>query len=239
LVAPSVFQLPLEGECPHDRPYYSEVAEYFRNQKLTHFACPSVVEAWRKGRQRYWCWCIALEDAAALDRCGRYQQRLSPFLLKNYRRQHHITVAVCGFWQPDNKTPAFNDSFTVDQLAIQLDNLAALSLSPFELKLLGSNSFSSAPFLEVVDNSPGNPLSRLRQCLLQDADDFRSGVYCPHLTLGLYDREYSTSELHFLLGNDEDRQPLSLMVSSLSLMSYDARELTGPLTMEKQVIFEH
>jgi len=235
LAAPSVFQLPPMGEGPH----YRQVAESFVAQPSTRAAHQSAIEPWRKGRERYWCWCITLEDGAILERFRRYQRRLSPFLLKNYRRQRHITVAVCGFWQEDYEAAEFNDSFTADQLAIQLDNLAALPLSPFELKVLGSNSFPSAPFLEVVDNSPNNQLSRLRQCLLLGTDDFRSSVYCPHLTLGLYDREYSTSELHFLLGDHEDRQPLSLMVSSLTLMSYDARELAGPLTMEKQVMFVH
>ncbi len=231
MAAASVFPSPRANE----RPYYRQLAESFTAQKWTQAATQSAIEPWRKGRERYWCWCVTVESKAVGDRIERYRQRLRPFLLENYQRQTHITVAVCGFWQADGGAPLLNDSYTADQLASQLNNLAIAGLRPFELQVLGGNSFSSAPFLEVVDNSAGNQLSRLRQCLLQGADDFRSSAYCPHLTLGLYDRGYPTSELHFLLSDHKDRQPLSLMVSSLSLMSYDARELAGPLILEKQV----
>lgn len=233
---PSINDVPLQGNHSDYCSYYRDLAEHFCARSLTQSARRADIEPWRKGRKRYWCWGIPLEAGAILERFERYQQRLSPFLLKNYRRQPHLTVAVCGFWQADQPTCVLNDNFTAEQLTIQLQRLASTSFRPFELSVLGGNSFAAAPFLEVVDNSPDNQLLKLRQCLLQGVDDFRSSVYCPHLTLGLYERSFPTSELHFLLGDHNDRQPLSLMVSSLSLMSYDARELGGPLTLERQVI---
>lgn len=69
-----------------------------------------------------------------------------------------------------------------------------------------------------------------------DEDDFRSSVYLPHITLGLYNGEYAASELLRLLTQGHSPEPLRLEVSALSLMSYDSADLTGALTLEQQVL---
>ncbi len=221
---------------PYSDTFYPEVVQRFIDQPFVRPVCRDDIEPWRKGRERYWFWCIELDDPAVLARYQRYQKRLSPFLLGDNQRQLHITLAVCGFWLGDEHKSRFNDDFGKQQLAVHCQNLAAYSGGHFELQVLGGNSFLSAPFLEVVDNSSDRKLRQLRDCLLDTRDDFRSSAYYPHITLGLYDCECRPCELLPLLIDDKDREPLTIEVSALSLMSYDSADLKGALKLEQRVL---
>ncbi|MGH1374202.1 MAG: 2'-5' RNA ligase family protein [Cellvibrionaceae bacterium] len=216
--------------------HYRDHAEQFLQQSTTRPSSREEIEPWRRGRARYWCWCIEVDNSAVLARLENFQQHLSAFLLANYQRQPHITVAVCGFWLSEGDTHRFNDDFSQSQLAVQRRNLEHLAPEAFKLQVLGGNSFQSAPFLEVVDDSAKGNLEQLRRCLLDTSDDFRSSAYCPHITLGLYNGEHCTNDLLHRLTLIDDREPLSLKVSALSLMSYDSADLQGALKLEQRVL---
>lgn len=210
------------------------VAHQFLNEAHTRAADSGCLDSWRQGRDRYYCWVIDIESEPVRERIERWQQRLAPWLLNDYQRQPHLTVAVGGFWRPEQNQRIHNDDFLPDDLKQLLTQLRHFSQPVLELAVHGCNSFPSAPFLEVEDRS-GGYLSKLRQTLIPSGDDFRSIPYCPHITLGLYDRAYATSELSFLMTEETDRDALPLSVSHVSLVSYDSRHRAGPLRPEQRV----
>lgn len=215
--------------------HYRTVAQRFLELSQTRAICVSDIEPWRQGRERYWCWCIEIDDALVLERIERYQRRLADRVVADYQRQPHLTLAVCGFWQAEPMADNQNDDFFEHDLQDQLSRLAQLPQSAVTLTVLGANSFASAPFLEVVDQSPQRALHQLRECLLPRECDFRTTDYCPHITLGLFHRSLNISPLHFLLTDPRDREPLTFEVSALSLMSYDGADLKGSLRLERRV----
>lgn len=215
--------------------HYRTLAQQFLELTQTRAISLSDIEPWRKGRERYWCWCIEIDDALVFERIERHQRRLADQVVADYHRQPHLTLAVCGFWQGAPTLDLNNDDFFEHDLQDQLSRLAQLPQSPLTLTVLGANSFASAPFLEIVDQSPQQRLHQLRECLLPRERDFRTIEYCPHITLGLFHRSLSISQLHFLLTDPRDREPLSFEVSALSLMSYDSADLKGPLRLERRV----
>ena len=210
------------------------IARQFLAEPFTRAADSGCLESWRQGRDRYYCWVIDVESAQIQQRIDRWQRRLAPWLLSGYQRQPHLTVAIAGFWQSEQTQRRRNDDFLTADLAQQLASLSNFPRTELALEVLGCNSFPSAPFLEVKDSGDGY-LSKLRQVLTPHGDDFRSIPYCPHITLGLYDRAYATAELRFLMTEAGDRDALPLSISHVSLMSYDSRHRAGPLQLEQRV----
>lgn len=215
--------------------HYHSIAVDFLAQQRVRPVNQNDIDPWRQGRQRYWCWCIEVSSDPIMARIERQQRRLNGLILPSYQRQPHVTLAVCGFWQSSPLVSPSNDDFFEDDLQRQLSLIADFPWPSFELRVLGTNSFASAPFLEVIDSSLENKLQRLRDCLSPQNDDFRSIGYCPHITLGLFHRALAISELHFLLSDPSDREPIPLSVSALSLMSYDSRDLAGALQLERRI----
>jgi len=220
---------PLVIQC-----HKQDVAKQFLLEPQTLAVDLGCLDTWRQGRDRYYCWVIEVDCESILARVRRWQDRLAPWLVSYYVRQPHMTLAIGGFWRDGQIQRVHNDDFLASDLEHQIDRLGRLRSADLQLQVLGSNSFPSAPFLEVgVGNVDG--LRRLRQCLTLASDDFRSAPYCPHITLGLYKRAYPTSELDFLMTNAADREPLPLSVTHVSLMSYDSRERGGCLRLERRI----
>jgi len=133
--------------------HYRSIAVEFLAQQRVRSVRYTDVEPWRQGRQRYWCWCIDVSSPQITARVERQQRRLSGLIMPSYQRQPHLTLAVCGFWQSlPLLSPRGDDFFEVD-LQRQLSQIADFPWSSFELSVLGTNSFASAPFLEVIDPS--------------------------------------------------------------------------------------
>lgn len=210
------------------------VAQQFLSESHTRAADSGCLEAWRQGRDRYFCWVVEIASEPILTRIDHWQQQLAPWLLSDYQRQPHLTIAIGGFWRPELRRRTLNDDFLSADLEQQLRLLSQFPCSTLELAVLGCNSFLSAPFLEVIDGS-GGALTSLRQILIPTDDDFRSVPYCPHITLGLYKQNFPTSELSFLMDASVDREPLPLSVSHVSLMSYDSRYRCASLRLEQRV----
>lgn len=222
--------------------YYPQVYQAFLDARFTLPSLPGDYPDWHKGREHYYCWAITIDSADIFKRWQTAQQHCAYYLCPDYHRQLHITVAVCGFWQPRNMTSAHNDDFTQQQLDQQLDALQAVMAAPADhgappapwtLEVGGVNSFSSAPFLEVRDDH--GILTALRKLLLPNGNDFRSDVYCPHITLGLYRDRFEAAAIAAGFSLAVETMPLKLHISSLDLLSYDARALGQPLKLERRV----
>jgi len=186
---------------------------------------------WHHGRERYAVWVLQMEKPILLDKFKSAQKHLDRYLLAPYRRQPHITLFVCGFLVD---APHYNDDFTSAQMQAQLKVVEQAPIQPFEIEIGGINSFASAPFLEVHDPEDGIP--RLHEMLARGGREFRTAPYRPHLTLGLYADAFDSREVtgHF---EEFPPAPIRLKVEGITLATYRAQEIAGPLTYRHEVSF--
>ena len=190
-----------------------------------------VLDAWRRGRQRYWVWALEIDNPDVLNVWQACRRQLDTWLLPGYRRQPHITLAVAGFPGPDGVNDS-SDCFTPAQLAACEKRLQSVAMAPFELRLGRVNSFAAAPFLEIVD--AGGHLQALRERVVTHDTDFRDEPWVPHLTLGYYRDTYAPTELLPALTGCPTDVGLTLRVTGIVLMSYSARDIAGALSAEKR-----
>ena len=118
---------------------------------------------WHLGRSPYVFWGLDVDVPAVSAKVARAAKHLDGYLLDGYRRQPHVTLDLCGFpctqsTRADEFAPAF--------LERQCSALRAANLSVFEIEVAGLSSFSSAPFLGVVDQ--GDHIGAVRRCLAAD-----------------------------------------------------------------------
>lgn len=179
---------------------------------------------WHLGRMHYALWALEVDTASVRQRVQAAQDHLGAYLLQGYCRQAHITLGLCGFLSP---TPQHGDDFGPAALQVQLAALRQAKLQAFELAIGGLQSFSSVPYLTV--QGPPNALQTLRQCLASGAINSPPGQYTPHVTVGLYAGVWPLSQLQAEFDRFADRAELELPVRGLSLMSYAASEIGGPL----------
>lgn len=187
---------------------------------------------WHRGRETYAVWVLRVEEPLILDKFKSAQEHLDGYLLEPYRRQPHITLFVCGFLVNE---PQYNDDFTSAQLQAQLKIVEQAHIQPFEIEIGGMNSFASAPFLEVRD--PDKGISRLREILARGGREFRTAPYRPHLTLGLYADAFDSREVTDHLAEFQSVR-ISWKVESITLATYQAQEITGPLTYQHEVLLK-
>lgn len=214
--------------------YYDEVYQRFCQAQYTLATDKRDYPSWHQHRGRYWFWAIEIDDADIISRLHRIQACLAPWLVDRYDRVAHITVAIGGFWQPELQVGVRNDDFVPAMLERQVAQLNTGRSGPFEVSVLGPNSFTSAPFLEVMD--PAQSIDALRMVLMNpETNDFRASAYCPHITLGLYRARFTVADIIESLAHDISSEPLVLRVSSLALMSYDSRDVGSRLRVEQRL----
>lgn len=179
---------------------------------------------WRKNRRHYAVWAVDADRPAVGAASEALARVLAPYLLADYRRQPHVTVQLCGF---PGTTRQHADDYTPACLERQIAALTAARVAPFTVHLTAPASFTSAPYLAVHD--PAGHLARLRQALGGPAQEAEHFVYVPHLTLGLYRDAFPLAEVLADMARAAPAQPLALTVSHLSLMTYEAAIIGGPL----------
>ncbi|MDD0841805.1 2'-5' RNA ligase family protein [Pseudomonas sp. Gutcm_11s] len=184
---------------------------------------------WHRGRPRYALWSIPVDCPVILQRRHEARQLLGDWLHPAQGREAHISLFVCGFPCAE---PCHDDDIGTAVLQAQQSVLAGLNVAPFELQLGGLDSFASAAFLGVQDNGQ---LEHLRQALAPLSTEIRQAAYVPHLTVGIYRHAVSASQWRERAEPLRDCPPLTLAVRELQLVSYDTRELQGPLRIEAQV----
>ncbi|MBN8217249.1 MAG: 2'-5' RNA ligase family protein [Spirochaetes bacterium] len=204
----------------------------FRRARASFLAVPATIpsitgdfKAWHRGRPRFAFWAIALDPPAVRQAIAAALPLFEGKLLPDWRRQPHVTLTLCGFpsaapRQPQDWGPA--------ELEDALRRLSLSKRTPFTLQIGGVGSFTTAPFLEIHD--PEGALLPLREALGRRPDDMEDSEYTPHLTLGLYGGVWPTQTLSERMGAMHRRHPLPIPVESISLMSYEARDICGPLS---------
>lgn len=180
---------------------------------------------WHQGRPRFAVWAIALDDTDVHARLGEVRRVLDPMLLPGYQRQPHITLQVCGF---PVDAPARPDDFGRHHLQAQLDALARLGQTAFEVCIGEAFTFASAACLSVGDEA--RALARLRTACQDAAPSSDTTPYVPHVTAGLYAGTWPLREVHARLQSIRTLPAQRLRVGSLDWMCYDSTRIAGPLS---------
>lgn len=179
---------------------------------------------WHLGRSPFVFWALDADIPAVRERVAAAGQHMAGLLLDDYRRQSHITLDLCGF---PALAPRHPDDFGAEYLQKQCDALRLAGLSDFEIELGGLSSFSSAPFLSVVDR--GGSIAALRKCLAVDGRHRLFGNYVPHVTVGLYADEWPVESVKRRLTGFVSGAALRCRIERVSLMSYSPAEVAGAL----------
>ncbi len=178
---------------------------------------------WHRGREHYAVWALDLDLPEINSVFEPSQRTLQDLLLPGYRRQPHVTVALCGF--PSSEALA-SDSYARVTWLEQVERLAQAGMSPFELEIGAAHSFAAAPYLAVRDDT--GSLAALRACLGAEAAMAAGEEYVPHVTLGLFRSAWPAEKLWQRLAAMET-ESCKLFVSRLHLMSYESRVIGGRL----------
>ena len=184
-------------------------------------------QEWHRGRKEYAVWMIAIQSQSVQSRFDAARAHMAEFLFTPYQRQAHVTLYVCGFLA---EVERFEDDYTVEEMKWSLRELKEARLSPFQIKIGGINSFAAAPFLEVFDVSGG--LDRIRNVLLGTRSEIRDGKYTPHLTLGLYSGHFETKMVVKKMSSFSPNSPITYCVDEISLTTYSASKIAGPLAVK-------
>jgi hypothetical protein len=104
---------------------------------------------WHHGRTDYALWYIEIDQPELVEYLDAIKIHFSDFLIRSNQRQYHITLFVCGFL--NTHLSPYNDDFSHEQFLQHLKSINQLQLEPFELELTTIDSFSSALFIQIID----------------------------------------------------------------------------------------
>ena len=187
---------------------------------------------WHRGRERYVLWYLAVQHPALECYLQQLKQQFSDVLFRPNTRQFHITLYICGFYAAKKH---WEDDFPESQFQQQVQALQQLQLEPFQLKVGGINSFDSALFVEVQDQS--QQLARIRQALSVGGAEIAALQYHPHITLGLYQTACSTNLILQCIQN-LPVQYFDLDIHHLNFGYYQSHTLQGELFSTHQFPLE-
>jgi 2'-5' RNA ligase len=179
---------------------------------------------WHLGRAAYALWALHFDSTALLPRMQAAQAHLAPWLLDGYRRQPHITLSLCGF---PSARPSHADDFGPALLHAQVAALQQARPTAFELEIGGLATFSSVPYFTV--HAPAGHLQALRACLAPQPAQGAHDDYTPHVTVGLYADAWPMDAVLASLRAFAVPERLRLQVRGISLLSYAATDIGGPL----------
>ncbi len=182
---------------------------------------------WHRGRKKFAVWTIDIQSQPVQSRFDAARAHLAEFLFKPYQRQPHITLFVGGFLA---EVERFEDDYTFEDIDYCLRQLREAKLSPFQIAIGGINSFAAAPFFEVFDLSGG--IERIRNVLSDTRFEIREAKYIPHLTIGLYSGPFQTKTVVEKISSFYPESPISHCVDKISLITYSAYKIAGPLVVE-------
>jgi len=183
---------------------------------------------WHLGRQNYALWYLEINDQKLVHYLDQLRAHFSEYLVEPNHRQYHVTLFICGFLT--HETRIYSDDFSLSELEQQREILRKENFSSFQLKIGSVDSFSSALFVQIQDTE--NILSQIRQKLGLVSNEIAALEYCPHITLGLYKKDYSSDLiLHKIsqLPVQYKHAEFDLKIEHLTFGSYAAQTLQGKL----------
>ena len=183
---------------------------------------------WRAGRHRYAVWAIDLDHDWLCEANEKMRRHFADLLLPDYARQPHITLRICGFPSPDRR---LDDDYTHADFNDQISALKSARIEPFPISIGALDTFTTAPYFSVLDIEGG--IARARQALAMPAGDGPGETgfpYIPHVTFGLYGGRFLMSDVVDRLHSAPEATSIRLTVNRLTLMTYEASVIAGPLT---------
>ena len=213
--------------------YYKNTWQEFLSKKRTVATRKKNFYEWHKNRLKYYFWAVGVNASSIESRLVEAKEHLSSYLLRKYDRMPHVTIYVCGFMVGNRQ---LIDDYDDQLFAQHLSVLEKMDLSPFNLNVFGVNSFTTAPFLEVVDSNDN--LGVIRNALISVRSEDRHVEYIPHITIGLYSGHFCCREVGDLICGIGSYDALNIKVNSISLMSYDSRDVGSVLRVEHDVKLE-
>jgi len=151
------------------------------------------------------------------------QRALHPFFLKDYHKDTHITLYAAGFLQ--NKKCS-NDDVTIAILDQQEQCIRHCLASRLPLRTQALNSFQGAAFIEVMDAT--GKLTLLHQTLCKHFGSDRDAPLTPHITLGLYNKAYTTTRIAQQL-QQFPAKVIPFHCDSIHLLAYSSADIRSPL----------
>ena len=183
---------------------------------------------WRAGRHRYAVWAIDLDHDWLCEASEKMRRHFADLLLPDYARQPHITLRVCGFPCRDRR---LDDDYTHAHFAAQVSALESARIEPFPISIGALDTFTTAPYFSVLDIDGG--IAHARRALAMPAGDGpgEKGLpYVPHVTFGLYGGRFPLADVIHRLRSGPENKSVRLNIRRLTLMTYEASVIAGPLT---------
>ena len=183
---------------------------------------------WRAGRHRYAIWAIDLDHDWLHEASDKMRRHCANLLLPDYARQPHITLRICGFPCPARR---LGDDYTQADFWAQISALESARIEPFPISIGALDTFTTAPYFSVLDIDGG--IARTRRALGMPAGDGpgeKGFPYVPHVTFGLYGGRFPMAEVVRRLNAVPRIENTQLTVKRLTLLTYEASRIAGPLT---------
>ena len=183
---------------------------------------------WRAGRHRYAVWAIDLDHDWLREASDRMRRHCADLLLPDYTRQPHVTLRICGFPQPDRR---LGDDYTQADFGAQISALESAQIEPFPISIGALDTFTAAPYFSVLDIDGG--IAHARRALAMPAGDGpgeKGFPYVPNVTFGLYGGRFPMPDVASRLSSAPEIANAQLTVKRLTLMTYEASVIAGPLT---------
>lgn len=184
---------------------------------------------WHKGIKNYGFWAIEIMDQDCLLQVHHYQQVLSEQLHNHYSRQPHITLMAAGLLSENH----FNQRQLEQQLKTlkshiineQKNGSDTQRISPVVLSIDEANTFTTCPYLSIVD--PFKKLDTLRAILNPEKNEDSTSEYTPHITLGLYNGRYKISNILKTLSETPSTNK-KFVVNEIVFAQYKTKDIQGP-----------
>jgi 2'-5' RNA ligase len=175
--------------------------------------------SWHLGRPFYAVWIVEADTAEMRAHISAMRRHLGDWLLPDYRRQPHITLAVCGFPQA-HATDAH--SYTEADFHRDIAGLQTSSPASLQLSTGTADSFTTAAYLGLKGDI--EPLHAMR-ARLRAAE---TQPYVPHITAGFYRRRLPMNDVQQKLAALALPE-ISLEINTITLAVYASAEIAGGL----------
>ena len=185
---------------------------------------------WHQGREDYALWYIEITEPTLLEYLNSLRKYFSNFLFQPNIRQFHITLFVCGFLT--EKQPILNDDFSIAQFKQQVQYIIQQQFQSFKILTGNLQSFDSALFIEIFDFE--NSLSKFRDLFSKTHHEIAPLQYLPHITLGLYNQAYHSSEIFQTIEKIHQKH-FEIHIEHLTFGYYKAKMIQGQLYAHQQI----
>lgn len=181
---------------------------------------------WHQGVKNYGFWAIEIQDQDCLTRIKNHQQYIADKIHPGYSRQPHITLVAAGLLS--------NNFFSQKLLTQQVDKIQQLNFSKFPLYISNAKSFTTCPYLSILD--PEDNLPILRDTLNSVSPEEGYGDYTPHVTLGFYNNRYKISDILTLIPNTNSVNK-QFIINDIIFAQYKTKDIQGPYKVIHRIHF--